>query len=171
MSFPRSVGQCPIYYNHKSTGRPHPDEAPYRKFTSCYIDVVNAPLYPFGYGLSYTSFKYSPVTLSASAMSHDKGTTTASVTVTNTGRREGMTTVQLYIHARTSTSTRPVKELRAFKKINLKAGETQQVTFTLTPNDLKYYNHDLQYVCEPGTYDIMVGDNSRDVQSTELKVE
>ena len=104
-------------------------------------------------------------------MSHDKGTTTASVTVTNTGNREGMTTVQLYIHARTSTSTRPVKELRAFKKVNLKAGETQQVTFTLTPDDLKYYNHDSQYVCEPGTYDIMVGDNSRDVQSTALKVE
>lgn len=170
MSFPRSVGQCPIYYNHKSTGRPHPDYAPYRKFTSCYIDVLNSPLYPFGYGLSYTSFKYSPVTLSTQEMSRANGTTTASVSVTNTGSREGMTTVQLYIHAQTSTSTRPVKELRAFKKIDLKAGETKNVTFTLTPDDLKYYNHELQYVCEPGTYDIMVGDNSRDVQTTTLKV-
>lgn len=171
MSFPRSVGQCPIYYNHKSTGRPHPDYEPYRKFTSCYIDVLNAPLYPFGYGLSYTSFKYSPVTLSASKMSRNGGTTTASVSVTNTGARDGMTTVQLYIHAQTSTSTRPVKELRAFKKISLKAGETRQVTFALTPEDLKYYNHALQYVCEPGTYDIMVGDNSRDVQTAALTVE
>ena len=170
MSFPRSVGQCPIYYNHKSTGRPHPDYAPYRKFTSCYIDVLNSPLYPFGYGLSYTTFKYSPVTLSAASMDKERGVTTATVSVTNTGSREGMTTVQLYIHAQTGTGTRPVKELRAFRKISLKAGETQQVSFKLTPDDLKYFNHALQYVCEPGTYDIMVGDNSRDVQTATLKV-
>jgi beta-glucosidase len=170
MSFPRTVGQCPIYYNHKSTGRPYPDNAPYRRFVSCYIDVVNSPLYPFGYGLSYTTFKYGPVTLSSSEMSKDNGSTTASVNVTNTGSREGMTTVQLYIHAQTSTSTRPVKELRAFKKINLKAGETQQVSFKLTPEDLKYFNHELEYVCEPGKYDIMIGDNSRDVQTVVLNV-
>lgn len=170
MSFPRCVGQCPIYYNHKNTGRPHPDYAPYRKFTSCYIDVVNAPLYPFGYGLSYTSFKYSNVTLSNSKMSRSNGNTTATVSVTNTGTRQGKTTVQLYIHARVSTSTRPVKELKAFEKIDLKPGETRQVSFKLTPEDLKYYNHDLQYVCEPGTYDIMIGDNSRDVQTTTLDV-
>lgn len=170
MSFPRQVGQCPIYYNHKSTGRPHPDHAPYRKFTSCYIDVVNAPLYPFGYGLSYTSFQYTPVQLSHATMNRDKGSVVATVNVTNTGTREGMTTVQLYIHAKQSTSTRPVKELRAFRKINLKAGEKQTVNFTLTPEDLKYFNHDLQYVCEPGSYDIMVGDNSENVQTAELKV-
>ncbi len=170
MSFPRKVGQCPIYYNHKNTGRPHPDTAPYRRFTSCYIDVVNAPLYPFGYGLSYTSFNYGVPTLSNAVMSHENGAVTVTVPVTNTGAREGMTTIQLYIHAQTSTSTRPVKELRAFKKIQLKAGQTQTVTFNLTPDDLKYYDYELNYVCKPGTYDIMVGDNSRDVQKVELKV-
>ena len=103
-------------------------------------------------------------------MNRDKGSVMATVNVTNTGTREGMTTVQLYIHAKQSTSTRPVKELRAFRKINLKAGEKQTVNFTLTPEDLKYFNHDLQYVCEPGSYDIMVGDNSENVQTAELKV-
>lgn len=170
MSFPRAIGQLPIYYNHKSTGRPHPDYAPYRKFTNCYIDVINAPLYPFGYGLSYTTFKYSPVSLANTIMSKENGTTMATVSVTNTGSREGMTTVQLYIHAQTSTSTRPIKELRAFKKINLKAGETQQVSFHLTADDLKYFNHELEYVCEPGKYDIMIGDNSNDVQTAVLNV-
>lgn len=170
MSFPRTVGQCPIYYNHKNTGRPHDDYAPYRKFTSCYIDVLNSPLYPFGYGLSYTSFKFSPVSLSAPSMSAQNGQVTASVTVTNTGNREGKETVQLYIHAKTSSSTRPVKELRGFKKISLKAGESQTVNFSLTPEDLKYYNHDLQYVCEPGDFDIMIGNNSHDVQTTTLHV-
>ena len=160
-TFPVSVGQLPLYYNHKNTGRPHPDYAPYRKFTSCYIDVVNGPLYPFGYGLSYTTFEYSGVTLSAAQMPAD-GKVTASVTVTNTGDRDGKETVQLYIHDVYSTSTRPVKELRAFRKIELKAGESQTVSFELTAEDLKYYNHDLEYVCESGDYQIMIGPNSRD---------
>lgn len=160
-SFPRNVGQCPIYYNHKNTGRPWPDDQPYQKFTSCYIDVLNSPLYPFGYGLSYTTFAYSDVTLEGR---------TASVTVKNTGNRDGEEIVQLYIHAKTSSSTRPVKELKGFRRIRLKAGEQQTVSFTITDNDLKYYNHELEYILEPGEFDIMVGPNSRDVKSVTLTI-
>ena len=160
-TFPVSVGQLPLYYNHKNTGRPHPDYAPYRKFTSCYMDVINGPLYPFGYGLSYTTFDYSDVKLSADGMPAD-GKVTASVNVTNTGSRDGKETVQLYIHDVYSTSTRPVKELRGFQKIELKAGESRTVSFELTAEDLKYYDHALQYVCEPGEYEILIGPNSRD---------
>ena len=160
-SFPRNVGQCPIYYNHKNTGRPWPDDQPYQKFTSCYIDVLNSPLYPFGYGLSYTTFAYSDVTLEGR---------TASVTVKNTGNRDGEEIVQLYIHAKTSSSTRPVKELKGFRRIHLKAGEQKTVSFTITDNDLKYYNHELEYILEPGEFDIMVGPNSRDVKSVTLTI-
>lgn len=168
-SFPREVGQLPLYYNHKNTGRPHPDYDPYKKFTSCYIDVINAPLYPFGYGLSYTTFEYSDVTLSASSMDQN-GSVTASVTVKNTGKYDGKETVQLYIHDVVSTSTRPVKELRGFEKVEIKAGESKTVSFTLTAEDLKYYNHELQYVCEPGDFEIMIGSNSRDVNTAVLTV-
>lgn len=160
-SFPRNVGQCPIYYNHKNTGRPWPDDQPYQKFTSCYIDVLNSPLYPFGYGLSYTTFAYSDVTLEGR---------TASVTVKNTGNRDGEEIVQLYIHAKTSSCTRPVKELKGFHRIHLKAGEQKTVSFTITDNDLKYYNHELEYILEPGEFDIMVGPNSRDVKSVTLTI-
>ena len=160
-SFPRAVGQLPIYYNHKNTGRPHPDFEPYRKFTSCYMDVINAPLYPFGYGLSYTTFEYSPVTLSASSMPVS-GKVTASVTVKNTGKYDGKETVQLYIHDVYSTSTRPVKELRGFEKVDIKAGESKTVTFEICSDDLAYYNHDLKWVCESGDYEIMIGPNSKD---------
>lgn len=168
-TFPMSVGQLPLYYNHKNTGRPHPDYAPYRKFTSCYMDVVNGPLYPFGYGLSYTDFEYSDVQLSAASMPMN-GKVTASVTVRNTGQRDGKETVQLYIHDIYSTSTRPVKELRGFKKIELKAGESRKVDFELSAEDLKYYDHQLQYVCEPGDFEIMIGPNSRDTKAAVLTV-
>jgi beta-glucosidase len=168
-SFPREVGQLPLYYNHKNTGRPHPDYEPYRKFTSCYMDVINAPLYPFGYGLSYTTFEYSGLSLSSDSMPMD-GKVTVSVNVKNTGKYDGKETVQLYIHDVVSTSTRPVKELRGFKKIFLKAGESQTVTFDLTAEDLKYYNHALEYVCEPGDFEIMVGTNSRDTETVLLTV-
>ncbi len=168
-SFPRMVGQLPLYYNHKNTGRPHPDHDPYRKFTSCYIDVVNAPLYPFGYGLSYTEYVYTDVELSSAEMTQD-GTVTASVTVTNTGNRDGKEVVQLYIRDVYSTSTRPVKELRAFEKIDLKAKESKTVTFTLTAEDLKYYNHELEYVCEPGEYEIMIGHDSETLNTAMLNV-
>jgi beta-glucosidase len=169
MSFPRSVGQCPIYYNHKNTGRPHPDDAPYKKFTSCYLDVPNSPLFPFGYGLSYTQFKYSPISLSSDSMNTD-GHLTASVNVTNTGKRDGDEIVQLYIHDVAASSTRPVKELKHFARVHLKAGETQQVSFNLTAEDLKFYNHDLQYVSEPGLFEIMIGPNSRDIQKQTFKL-
>ncbi|MBQ3439683.1 MAG: glycoside hydrolase family 3 C-terminal domain-containing protein, partial [Bacteroidales bacterium] len=168
-TFPRSVGQLPLYYNHKNTGRPHPDDADYKKFVSCYIDEINAPLYPFGYGLSYTTYEYSPVTLSASTMPMD-GSVTASVTVKNTGSRDGDEIVQLYIHDIYATSTRPVKELKGFRKVHIPAGESVQVDFHLTAEDLSYYNHDLQWVCEPGDFEIMAGPNSRDVQKTLLTV-
>ena len=169
-SFPRNVGQLPLYYNHKNTGRPHPDEAPYQKFVSCYEDVVNAPLYCFGYGLSYTTFSYSAPQLSSNRLSKE-GSVTVSVEVTNTGERDGQETVQLYIHDIYSSSTRPVQELRGFSKVMIKAGETKRVEFTLTQEDLKYYNHDLDYVCEPGDFEIMVGSNCRDVQKVTLTAE
>ncbi len=168
-SFPRMVGQLPLYYNHKNTGRPHPDYAPYKKFVSCYIDVINAPLYPFGYGLSYTDYEYSDFNISSSDMPMD-GSVTASVTVTNKGKMDGKETVQLYIRDIYSTSSRPVKELRGFRKIDLKAGESKKVEFTLTAEDLKYYNHSLEYVCEPGEFEIMIGPNSRDLMVTRIAV-
>ena len=168
-SFPRNVGQLPLYYNHKNTGRPHPDDEPYRKFVSCYIDEINAPLYPFGYGLSYTTFAYSPITLSAPEMPVD-GSVTASVTVTNTGSRAGDEIVQLYIHDVFATSTRPVKELKGFRKVHLDPGASVRVDFTLTKEELSYYNHGLQWVCEPGDFEIMIGPNSRDTDGTVLRV-
>ena len=168
-SFPRSVGQLPLYYNHKNTGRPHPDDEPYRKFTSCYTDELNGPLYPFGYGLSYTTFTYSEPVLSATEMPID-GTVTASVTVTNTGSRDGDEIVQLYIHDIYATSTRPVKELKAFRKVHIGAGESVKVDFTLTKEELSYYNHQLEWVCEPGDFEIMTGPNSRDTQMITLTV-
>ena len=168
-SFPRNVGQLPLYYNHKNTGRPHPDEAPYKKFVSCYMDEVNAPLYPFGYGLSYTTFEYGPVTLSSAKMPLD-GSVTASVSVSNTGSRDGDEIVQLYIHDIYATSTRPVKELKGFKKVHIPAGQTVQVNFTLTAEDLSYYNHSLEWVCEPGDFEIMIGPSSQDTKGSVLTV-
>ncbi|MBR6212725.1 MAG: beta-glucosidase BglX [Bacteroidales bacterium] len=168
-SYPRSVGQLPLYYNHKNTGRPHGEYDSYRKFVSCYMDEVNGPLYPFGYGLSYTAYDYSAPRLSASEMPLN-GSVNVTVTVSNTGTRDGDETVQLYIHDIYATSTRPVKELRAFKRVHIPAGQSAEVDFTLTADDLKYYNHDLEYVCEPGDFEIMVGPNSRDVQTVLLTV-
>lgn len=169
-SFPRSVGQLPLYYNHKNTGRPHPDDVPYRKFTSCYIDELNGPLYPFGYGLSYTTFSYSDVSLSADEMPHG-GHVTASVTVTNTGYRDGMETVQLYIHAIHSTSTRPVKELKGFRKVFIPAGQSVSLDFQLDEETLSYYNHELQWACESGDYEILIGPDSRDTQMVRISVQ
>ncbi len=168
-TFPRSVGQLPLYYNHKNTGRPHPDTSDYKKFVSCYIDEINAPLYPFGYGLCYTSFAYSDLRLSASEMPMD-GSVTVSVTVTNTGSCAGDEIVQLYIHDVYSTSTRPVKELKGFRKVHLEPGVSAEVEFTLTKEDLSYYNHDLQWVCEPGDFEIMIGPNSRDTEGKTVRV-
>ena len=166
-SFPRNAGHLPLFYNHKNTGRPQGDYDKYARFRSNYIDVINAPLYPFGYGLSYTKFDYGDISLSKQEMPMN-GNVTAKVTVTNSGSRDGKEIIQLYIHDVYSSSTRPVKELKAFRKISLKAGESSDVSFVLTAEDLKYYDHDLAYVCEPGDFEIMIGANSRDVKKAIL---
>lgn len=164
-TFPRSVGQIPISYNHKNTGRPsEPEDAHFIRFRSNYMDEINAPLYPFGYGLSYTSYEYSDVSLSSESLSGD-GSLTASVTVKNIGSRKGTETVQLYIRDLISESTRPVKELKAFRQVELEPGQSVKLDFTLCAEDLKYYNHELEYVAEPGEFSVMIGPDSRNVKS------
>ena len=161
VTMPRSVGQIPIYYNHLNTGRPNPKW--FTKFTTNYLDVPNDPLFPFGYGLSYTTFEYSPMTLSSDAMT-TSGKITASVNVTNTGAVEGTEVVQFYIRDMVGSIARPVQELKGFERISLKPGESRTVTFTIDAELLKFYNKDLEYVCEPGEFEAMIGPNSRDVQ-------
>ena len=162
-TFPQNVGQIPLFYNHKNTGRPLQEGRWFEKFRSNYLDVSNKPLYPFGYGLSYTTFAYSDIHLSSTEMSAD-GELTATVTVTNTGSRDGAEVVQLYIRDLVGSVTRPMKELKGFEKIFLKAGESRKVSFSITPELLKFYNYDLQFVYEPGDFDVMIGGNSRDVK-------
>lgn len=160
-TFPRNIGQIPIYYNHKNTGRPF-DGNELDKFKSRYIDSPNDPLYPFGYGLSYTTFSYSPLSLNAKVMS-PAGKLQASVQVSNTGNYDGEEVVQLYIQDIYGSITRPVKELKGFQKIFLKKGESKTVTFSIGINDLKFYNADLKHVAEPGDFKVYIGTNSRDV--------
>ena len=161
VTMPRNVGQIPIYYNHLNTGRPNPKW--FSKYTSNYLDVPNDPLFPFGYGLSYTTFNYGPMTLSSNSMT-PSGNITARVTVTNAGNREGTEVVQLYIRDMVGSIARPVQELKGFERISLKPGESRVVNFTINADLLKFYNKDLEYVCEPGEFDVMIGPNSRDVQ-------
>ena len=161
VTMPRNVGQIPIYYNHLNTGRPNPQW--FTKFTTNYLDVPNDPLFPFGYGLSYTTFEYSPMTLSSDAMT-TSGNITASVTVTNTGNCRADEIVQLYIRDMVGSIARPVQELKGFERITLKPGESRTVNFNINADLLKFYNKDLQYVCEPGDFEVMIGSNSRDVQ-------
>ncbi len=168
-SFPRNEGQIPVYYNHKNTGRPLEQGKWFTKFRSNYLDVPNEPLFPFGYGLTYTTFKYEGLTLDKPIMGADD-TLKVSVSVTNTGHREGAEVVQLYIRDRAASVTRPVKELKGFQKINLKPGQTQQVTFYLTRRHLSFYNNDLQWVCEPGVFDVMVGGNSVELISKTFEI-
>ena len=167
MTFPKNVGQIPLFYNHKNTGRPLQEGKWFEKFRSSYLDVDNEPLYPFGYGLSYTTFQYSDIALSASAMGQD-GSITAAVTVTNTGKRDGAEVVQLYIRDLVGSITRPVKELKGFEKIFLKAGESKTVTFKITPELLRFYDYDLNEVAEPGDFVGMIGGDSRNVRSARL---
>lgn len=162
-SFPQNVGQEPLYYAHKNTGRPLGDGKWFEKFRSNYLDVSNDPLYPFGYGLSYTKFTYSDITLSSASLKGDQ-ILTASVTITNSGAVKGKEVVQLYIRDLVGSVTRPVKELKGFQKIELNAGETKTVSFKITPEDLKFYNGDLKYDWEPGEFEIMIGTNSNDVK-------
>ena len=169
MSMPKTTGQAPLYYNHLNTGRPVADNASFAKFASNALDVSNGALYPFGYGLSYTTFSYSDVTLSANEMAKN-GSVTATVTVTNTGKRDADEVVQLYVHDLVASIARPVKELKGFERIHLAAGESKTVTFTIGADQLSFYNADLKKVVEPGDFDIMVGSNSRDVKKTRLTV-
>lgn len=162
-TFPRTVGQIPIYYNHKNTGRPYKGDPGY-KFVSRYLDVPNDPLYAFGYGLSYTTFSYGDVKLSKTALT-DEETLVASVSLTNTGNRAGEETVQLYLSQPEASLTRSVEDLRGFQKVRLQPGETKDVMFSITPEDLKFYNGALNYDWEPGKFIIRIGDNSSHVKS------
>ena len=166
-TFPQNVGQIPIYYNYKNTGRPLPKGQGFQKFRSNYLDESNEPLYPFGYGLSYTTFTYGDVNLSSKSLKGNK-TLSATINITNSGNINGKEIVQLYIRDIVGSTTRPVKELKGFQKIDLKAGETKTITFKITPEDLKYYNYDLKYDWEAGDFEIMIGSNSRDVKSTTI---
>lgn len=160
MTFPRNVGQVPIYYNHKNTGRPVENkEGNFEKFKANYIDVRNEPLYPFGYGLSYTTFSYSAISLSKDKMNFND-TITAKVNITNTGNYDGAEVVQLYLRDKIGSITRPVKELKGFQKIFLKKGENKTVSFTITVEDLKFYDHNLDFVAEPGEFEIAIAPSS-----------
>jgi len=162
MSFPRNVGQIPVYYNHKNTGRPQ-SAGNWQKFRSNYLDVANSPLFPFGYGLSYTTFSYSDVQLSQSQMKPTEKIT-ATVTVTNTGNYDGEEVVQLYIRDMVASVTQPVKKLKGFQKIFLKKGESKQVRFNIGLEELKFFNSDLKWIAEPGAFKLFIGTNSDDVK-------
>lgn len=164
-SMPYNEGQIPVYYNHFNTGRPKsPNHPAYQKYRSNYLDAPNEPLYPFGYGLSYTEFAYSDFKLDGTTLRPD-GKLKAFVTVTNTGSRSGDEIVQLYLRDVQASVARPVKELKHFERISLDPGQSKTVEFTITPDDLKFYNYDLQYVAEPGDFKVMVGPDSRRVES------
>ncbi len=163
-TFPLTVGQIPIYYNHLNTGRP---ADPKNKFTSKYLDIPNDPLYPFGYGLSYTSFTYGEITLNKTELKGNE-TLTVTVPVTNSGTYPGEEVVQLYISDPVASISRPVKELKNYKKLMLQPGETVNVELNVTPEDLKFYNSDLKYDWEPGDFIIYAGTNSRDVKSAKV---
>lgn len=161
MTFPRTEGQIPVYYNHYNTGRPA-EKSTDRNYVSAYIDLDNDPKFPFGFGLSYTDFKYSNFNLSSDNLKGSQ-TLTINVNVANTGNFDGEEVVQLYIRDLFGKVVRPIKELKGFQKIFLKKGENKTVTFKLTPEDLKFYDDELNYDWEAGEFEIMVGTNSSDV--------
>ena len=169
-TFPKNVGQIPLYYNHLNTGRPLEAGKWFSKFRSNYLDIDNDPLYPFGYGLSYTTFRYGDLQLSNNSM-NEKGKITASVTVTNTGNYDADEIVQMYIRDMVGSVARPVKELKGFERIHLKKGESRTVSFDITAEQLKFYNSALNWVCEPGEFEVMVGGNSRDVQTKKFSLQ
>jgi beta-glucosidase len=165
MTFPRNVGQIPVYYNAKNTGRPFDEN---QKYTSKYLDVSNTPLYPFGYGLSYTKFSYSDIRLNKTSI-NPSAPITATITVTNSGNFDGEEVVQLYIRDLVGSVTRPVMELKGFKKIMLKKGESKQVDFKITLDDCSFFNTDLKWVSEPGDFKVFIGPDSRDVKEASFK--
>lgn len=167
MTFPRATGQVPMYYNHLNTGRPVPEGTKdFRKYATNWLDNVNDPLYPFGYGLTYTTFSYGKPTVTGSGR-----TFKASVTVTNTGGRDAVEVVQLYVRDPVASIARPVKELKGFTRVTLKAGESRQVTFDITEKDLSYYDAEGRLVFEPGVFSIMLGHDSSSLQSVDINAE
>ncbi|MEQ9167216.1 MAG: beta-glucosidase BglX [Fulvivirga sp.] len=172
-TFPQNVGQIPIYYNHKNTGRPLEEGKWFQKFRSNYLDVPNEPLYPFGYGLSYSNFSYGDIKLSSTELKGNESLT-VTIPVTNDSDIDGKEVVQLYIRDMVGSTTRPVKELKGFQKVLIKAGETTEVSFAITTEDLKYYTYDNQtdrniiYTWEPGAFQIMVGTNSANVKTANI---
>lgn len=167
VSFPRRVGQLPLYYNHKSTGRPGPSDM---VFWSHYTDESNDPLFPFGYGLSYATFEYSPVTLGSEKLQRG-GRLQVSATVKNTGSRAGTEVVQLYVRDMVGSLTRPVRELRGFQKIELEPGQSEKVTFTLTEKDLAFYTADARWEAEPGRFQVWIAPHSQAGKPVEFELE
>jgi beta-glucosidase len=167
VTFPRHLGQVPIYYNHLSTGRPQPAFG--ALWTSGYLDMSAQPAYAFGHGLSYTTFNYSDITLEKNIIS-SKESLKASVTVTNTGKIAGAEVVQCYLHDIAADIARPVKELKGFQKITLQPGESRTVTFTLTQQDLSYWNHELKFKADPGTFEIFIGGSSDRVKQANFEM-
>ena len=170
MTFPKNVGQVPLYYAAKNTGRPLLEGRWFEKFRSNYLDVDNDPLYPFGYGLSYTTFEYSPVTLDASKVASGKSVM-AKVTVTNTGKVAGKEVVQMYLQDVVGSTTRPLRELKGFEKVSLEPGESKTVTFEITPELMSHYNSDLKFVAEPGEFVVYIGADSRTRNSAAFVLE
>lgn len=166
MSFPRTEGQIPVYYNHYNTGRPAKNNTD-RNYVSAYIDLDNDPKYPFGYGLSYTDFKYSDMVLSSASLTGNQ-TLNISVTISNTGKYDGEEVVQLYIRDLFGKVVRPVKELKGFQKVFIKKGESKKIDFKLTPEDLKFFDDNLNFDWEGGEFDIMIGTNSQNVQTKRI---
>ncbi|NJM25303.1 MAG: glycosyl hydrolase, partial [Bacteroidia bacterium] len=166
VTFPRAEGQIPIFYSMKNTGRPRD---PNNKYTSKYLDESNDPLYPFGFGLSYTTFDYGDIVLSSDAI-NTSNELTVTCKVTNTGPVAGDEVVQLYVRDVVGSVTRPLKELKAFEKISLKPGESKDVKFTLTMNDLSFYRRDMTFGTEPGAFQVFVGGNSRDVKTAQFEL-
>lgn len=170
MTFPLSEGQIPVFYNEKNTGRPVDPNNPGLKYKSRYLDIPNAPLYPFGYGLSYTSFQYSNLAINKNSFAKND-TIIATVDVSNTGNYDGEEVVQLYIRDLVGEVTRPLKELKGFEKVFLKKGETKTITFKLTPKDLSYYHSDMHFSWDPGEFELHIGTNSAETQKIKFSME
>lgn len=169
MSFPYAVGQVPVYYNHFQTGRPIKASEPDNRYTSKYLDIPNEPLFPFGFGLSYTTFSYGELTISSDQLTKESSIE-VKVTVTNTGSYAGEEVVQLYIRDISGEVVRPMKELKGFKKLELAAGESQEVTFTITEEQLRYHHSDLSFSSDKGQFALFVGSNSRDVAERRFRL-
>ena len=168
-TFPRNVGQVPLYYNHMNTGRPDPDAKVFNRYSSNYIDESNEELYPFGYGLSYATFEYGDVSLDKTTLTAEDSIT-ASVKVTNTGHCRATETVQLYTRDIYASLARPVKELKGFRRITLEPGESREVTFTVTPDMLRFYNSELEYIWEPGEFELMTGPDSKNLSTCRFEL-